>query len=175
MDVEAFQAMSQVEAEEYLAALLATERQIIDEMSKSAKEHGVEFDYSLESLPGCLKWLMRQARMYPVPVPTETPDWIRSARPQEAMEFDDESKSILLRGGYYLGECFARRPKLRWAIGDPEYMHCNMPVVTGFQNNQELPPLLVFENLCARVIELGHSESVFDSVIENWRQSVRGE
>ncbi len=172
MDFEAFQSMTNAEAVEYLSSLLATERPIVDDISKAAREKGVNFDYTLETLPECLKWLMRQMRMTAVPLPPDIPDWIRSTQPQGLSEFDDESKSLILRGGYYLGECFARRPGLSWAIGNPKFMFCNMPVITGFQNDQELPPLLVFENLCARVLERNQPNSVFDSVIDNWRQSM---
>jgi hypothetical protein len=164
--------MVQAEADEYLAAFLQSERSLLEHMSLSASGEGVAFDYSLDSLPRCLKWLMKNVRMHAVELPNGIPDWVRSAHPIGVAEFDDESKAMLLRGGFYLGECFARLPGLRWATGNREFMHCHMPVVAGFRHEQELPALLIFENLCASVIELGQEDSVFDSTVRTWRESI---
>jgi hypothetical protein len=172
MRIEAFNSMTQAEAGEYLAAFLQSERSSLEGSSRSASAEGIPFDYSLDSLPRRLKWLVRSVRMHVVELPAGIPDWVRTARPNGIAEFDEESKSTLLRGGYYLGECFARQPSLRWATGNPEFMYCQMPVVAGFRGKQELPPLLIFENRCASVIELGQADSVFDSTIRTRRKSI---
>ena len=68
-------------------------------------------------------------------------------------DFDDPSKIMVLRIAYYMGECFVRNfPDLVWAVGDAYTALKNIPVVSGFRGEQEMPPMLVAENLFARVL-----------------------
>jgi hypothetical protein len=172
MDYESFQAMSTDVAHAYLDRLLEVEREALTYASIGAKRSGVDFDYSLASLPRCLAWLVQDVHVNWVPLPDDVPDWMRSAHPRGSSEFDDDSKSILLRTGYYLGECFARLPGFHWTVGDSEYMQMNMPVVTGFQNDRQLPPLVVVENLFLRIVADGAPLSEIDSTIAAWLRDV---
>jgi hypothetical protein len=84
--------------------------------------------------------------------------------------FDDHSKTVLLRAGLYLGECFARLPGFRWTTGNVEYMQMHMPVVAGFRNAEELPPLVVAKNLFSRIVANNAATSIIDSTISVWQE-----
>jgi hypothetical protein len=68
-------------------------------------------------------------------------------------DFDDPSKIIVLRFAYHMGECFVRNfPDLAWSVGEADTALRNKPVVSGFRGGQEMPPMLVAENLFRRVL-----------------------
>jgi len=117
---------------------LEVEREAIQETVGLASKDGVRFDFSMATLPDCLKWMVRQIRISWEPLPADVPEWIRPAHPRGMKVFDDHSKTVLLRAGLYLGECFARLPGFRWTTGNVEYMQMHMPVVAGFRNAEDL-------------------------------------
>jgi len=169
MDYEFFHEMTSDVAQAYLNRFLEVERESLTEVALLAAKDRVSFDYQMTTLPDCLKWFVRQVRTSWISLPADVPDWIRPAHPHGMLEFDDNSKTILLRAGYYLGECFARVPGLRWATGDVEYMEKNMPVVVGLRNNEVLPPLVVVENLFSKIARGDQPESHIDAVIQRWQ------
>lgn len=164
MDYESFHAMSPEVARAYLDRFLKVEREAIAEVSVVAAKAGVDVDYSLAALPNCLAWFLQHVRISWCLSTTILPSG-SVPHPHGLSEFDDDSKTILLRAGYYLGECFARLPGFHWTVGDPDYMQMNMPVVVGFRNDQQLPPLVVVENLFSRITADGAPLSEIDSTI----------
>jgi hypothetical protein len=168
MDYEFFHSMTQDEAHACLNGFLNSEKQALEELKSDALNDGVNLDYSLSSLADVLKWLMKRVRVHRIPVPADEPHWIRQAHHKGLIEFDDNSRVIILRAAYYLGECFARLPRMRWTTGNAEYLQNNMPVVAGFRLNQELPPLVVIENVFARILGDGVPNTNIDSTIGVW-------
>ncbi len=168
MDYEFFHSLTADEARTYSDRFLEVEQQALEEMKALAAKDGVNADYTLSTLAGVLKWMVKQVRIDRFPVPEEVPEWIRQAHSEGLVEFDEDSKTVLLRAGYYLGECFARLPGLRWTTGDAEYMEKHMPVVAGFRGGQELPPLVVVDNMFTRIAGDGHPPTEIDSTIEVW-------
>jgi hypothetical protein len=168
MDYEFFHSLTQDEAHAFLDGFLKSEKPALEGMQSTAVSDGVNFDYSLSSLANVLKWLMKRVHVHRIPVPDEEPDWIRQAHRKGLIEFDDDSRSIILRAAYYLGECCARLPGMRWTTGNVEYLEKNMPVVVGFRLNQELPPLVVIENVFARILGDGAPVTTIDSTIRVW-------
>ena len=90
--------------------------------------------------------------------------------PFGAREIEETSKPIVLRAAYYLGECFARLPGHAWSTGNTEYMGSNMPVVTGFLHDDELPPLAVCDNLLPRAPGDGAPEQAILTMVETWKE-----
>lgn len=175
MDYESFQAMSPDVARAYLDRFLEVEREAPTDVSIAAAKAGVDFDYSLASLPVCLAWFLQHVRVSWVPLQNDAPDWVRPAHPHGSPQFDDDSKTILLRAGYYLGECFARLSGFHRTVGDSDFMQMNMPVVAGFRNNQQLPPLVVVENMFLKIIADGSPSSTIDSTVAAWLRDVLSE
>jgi hypothetical protein len=172
MDYESFHAMSAEVAHAYLDRFLEVERTEIAETAALAANDGVQFDYSIETLPDCLKWMAKRVRIYRTPLPEEVPDWVKQTHPQGLTDFDDDSKTILLRASYYFGECLARLPGLRWTTGDVEYMQMNMPVIAGFKDSDELPSMVVVENMFKKLAADGAPESGIDATIDVWLSKV---
>jgi hypothetical protein len=103
------------------------------------------------------------------------PDWIRESESYEAnlFDFDEQSKTVLLRMAFYLGEAFVRAyAQLRWAVGQPDTAPQGQPVVTGFSSTLELPALLVIENIIARVIAGGEPDGGAEKAVAYWTASV---
>jgi hypothetical protein len=169
MDYEFFEALSFEEARAFLEEFCEVQRQGLEDMKPAAANAGIAFDYCLSSLADVLKWMIKNVRVHRVPVPEDEPWWIRQAHSNGLIEFDDESKTVLLRAAYYVGECFARRPGMRWTTGNVEYLGKNMPVVAGFRAGEELPPLIVVKNMFARIVGDGMPTSEVDATIEVWR------
>jgi hypothetical protein len=168
MDYEFFHALTAEEAQTFLNRFLEVERQGMKETRSQAARDGVDCDYSIGTLADVLKWIVKQVRVHRVPVPEQEPWWIRQAHPDGVAEFGEDSKAILMRAGYYLGECFARLPGLRWTTGNPEYLEKNMPVIAGFRGDQELPPLVVVENMFARIVADGGLPERIDGTLDVW-------
>jgi hypothetical protein len=169
MNFDAFHSMTVNEAREYLAGFLATERGAISIIEPAAHGAGVEMNYTLQSLPSVLKWILSGVTVFRVPVPETEPKWIRDYHKDGLVEFAEPSKYLILRGAYYLGECFVRyHPARSWSIGDSEYMEKNMPVVAGFRSRMELPPILVCESIFSRILGTNAPESHIDVMVNSW-------
>ena len=169
MNYAFFEALSPDQAAAYLTAFLNAEREALTAWQPLAGRDGVEFDFAMTTLPGVLKWMVANVHGHWVPLGEDEPEWIRQAHPQGAFEFDEDSKSIILRAAYYLGECFARLPGHRWSTGNTQYVQHNMPVITGFRNDLELPPLVVMDNVAAKIHEDGKPLSKVDSMVDVWK------
>jgi hypothetical protein len=168
MDHQFFDSLSVQQAMEFLDRFLQLGRQGVAKLQPSADAERLCLDYSLSSLPKVMKWMMRQVHFQWAPVPEEEPQWIRQVHRDGLVEFDEDSKSTILRAAYYLGECFARLHGMRWATGNPDYMEKNMPVVAGFENEQELSPLQVTENLFRRILARGAPDTHIDTAVQAW-------
>lgn len=169
MDSDLFHKLTADEAQILLRDFLDSEKRVLEAMDPDAAIEGVRFDYSQSSLRDVLKWMIKRARVHRMPVPEEEPSWIRQAHRDGLIEFDDDSKAIILRAANYLGECLSRLPGLRWATGHVDYLHENMPVVAGFRQDDELPFVVVVENVCARILGRGAPITTIDSTIETWK------
>ena len=53
-------------------------------------------------------------------------------------------------------------------VGDADTALKNMPVVSGFREGQEMPPMLVAENLLGRVLLGKAGENAFDVAVQAW-------
>ena len=126
-------------------------------------------NYSLDSLADVLKWMMAQVQVTRIPVPATEPWWIRQAHEDGLIEFLDDSKPVVLRAGYYLGECFVRNePALRWTIGAPEFAEKNMPAVAGFPGKHEMAPVMVCENVFSRILGDRAPDTHINTMIQTW-------
>jgi hypothetical protein len=135
MDYEVFQSLSADEAQKCLDHFREAGQKGVDELRPLAAENGCDMDYSLRSLPDFLKWMVKSVSGYRVPISDEVPWWVSQAHPEGAFEFNEASKTSMVRSAYYLGECFARLPGLRWATGDVEYMEKICPSSQAFDMN----------------------------------------
>ncbi len=172
MDYEYFQSLSKEAARDCLASLLDSQRQATPAMVAAAAHDGVSLDFSLSSLPDAMKWMLKRVGVHRRQWDDAVPWWVQHTDPKGFIDFNDDSLTTLLYAGYYLGECFSRLPSLRWDIGSPDYMECNMPVVVGFRNALELPPLEVVENVFTRILGRGAPVTSIDSTLEVWLRDV---
>lgn len=169
MNFSLFETVNPAEAHEHLKGFLDTERVAMNAMIAAAKHAGVKMDYSLGTLPSVLKWIMSAVTVTRVPVSDTEPKWIREFHKDGLIEFPEQSKYLILRAAYYLGECFVRASAaLSWTVGDPEYIEKNMPVVAGFRGRMELAPMMVCENTFAAILGDGEPESVIDVMVRSW-------
>ena len=169
MNFELFDSLTPDEAREHLQGFLDTERVAMEIMIPAAGHAGISMDYSMASLPSVLKWILSGVQIIRVPVPATEPDWIREFHKDGFIDFPAESKYLILRAAYYLGECFVRaHNSLIWTIGDPDYVEKNMPVVAGFQFDKEMAPMMVCENVFSGIRGRGAPESNIDIMIHSW-------
>ena len=129
----------------------------------------VPLDYSIATLPTVLKWMLDQVRLYWVPIDESEPEWIRKSHPHGVPQIDDNCKQFVLSAAFYLGESFARLPGHHWTTGNPKYMGSNMPVVTGFEGDNELPPLVVCENMLPGEPAEAVSEAGIKAIVDHWQ------
>ncbi len=173
MDYHFFDKLTPQDAQEYFDNFLACERIALEQWTPVMQQARLVVDYSLSSLPSILKWMLGTVHYRRVPIPDSEPDWIKQAHKDGLIEFDETSRVVMLRAAYYMGECFVRTyPCLRWAIGNREYMEKNMPVVTGFSHEEELPVAVVVENIFSRVLRGAAGANAFEELIEVWRSNV---
>ncbi len=154
MDFQFFESLSEKEAEDFLEQFLRLESQNCGALIERSRAQGLKLDYSVDSVPPFMIWVARDLRKFSIEPDGKLPDWIRNSESftKYLFEFDDPSKTLILRIAYYIGASFVHQfPWLRWAIGNKEFAQVNMPVVSGFIGGFEMPPILIAENLFARV------------------------
>jgi hypothetical protein len=173
MNFELFEAMTPIKAQEHLQYFLDTESKAVEAMRPAIEKAGLTLDYSVASLAPILKWFFQKIEAVRVPVPDTEPDWIRQAHQEGLIEFPEESKYLILRAAYYLGETFVRtHQSLRWTTGNPEFIEKNMPVVSGFQTGVEMAPQMIMENLAIRILGSNAPLQDIDKAISLWLRDI---
>ena len=66
-------------------------------LEEEARACRISIDFSTATLPEVLKWMARSIRVHWLPLGDDEPEWIRKAHPRGVSEFDDESKTTVLR------------------------------------------------------------------------------
>ena len=169
MNFAFFESLSVEEAQEHLDGFINTEALAIEVMRSAAACASVAMDFSVASLPAFFRWMLPNIEVVRTPVPETEPDWIREFHKDGLIEFTEESKYLVLRTAYYLGECFVRTSnQLSWGIGNIDTIEKNMPVITGFRFKMEMAPLMICENVFAGIVGDGKSELVIDTMIARW-------
>jgi hypothetical protein len=169
MDFQLFESMTPEEAYALLEGFLESERPGVEEIEQLARGEGVYFDYRLATLFGNLKWIYGLVQFTRVPIPDSEPWWIRDFHKDGVIEFHEESRKFVLRAAFYLGQTFVvSNPKLKWTIGNREYIQQNMPVVAGFQKGMEMAAIMVVENVFTRIAGNHGPMSDIDKMIETW-------
>ncbi len=173
MNFELFDLMTRDEAQDHLQGFLDTEGAAMETLHPAAEHAGILMDYSLGTLPSVLKWIGSALHVMRVPVADTEPDYIREYHKEGLIDFPEESKYLILRAAYYMGESFVRaNEKLFWTIGDPEYIQKHMPVVAGFREDDEMAPMMVCKNVFSRVYGRGASDSNIDALVRTWVASM---
>lgn len=155
MNLAFFEQLAPAEASVYLARFVELGRSALPDLVAAAESDGVRADLSVGSVGPVMDWVATQVATVPLEPDPTLPDWIRASDSYEAnlFDFDEPSKVLVLRSGYYLGESFVRAfPRLTWAVGREETAPQGQPVVSGFSHEMEMPVLLVAENLIGRAI-----------------------
>ena len=161
--------MSPQEALEHLQGFLDTERTALELIKPAAAKKGIVIDYSLASLGDFLRWILPSIEIVRVPIPDTEPTWIRAFHANGLIEFQGDSKYLVLRAAYYLRESFVRASgPLSWTVGRAEYIEKNMPVITGFQHKIEMAPLMICENLFSGILGDGEPDNAIDLMIDAW-------
>jgi hypothetical protein len=169
MDFALIESMTPNEANAILHGFLESEKPAIEAMRVHSCNTDTCLNYRLDTLTESLKWFLRQVKVKNVPVPSTEPSWIQHAHKNGLYEFDEVSKTNVLHAAFYLGESFVQaNEKLKWAIGNPEMIQKNMPVVTGFQRGHELAPLMVVENVFLRILGDRVPLTHLDKMVEVW-------
>jgi hypothetical protein len=175
MNFAFFENLTHEEAGAYLDRFLELGRRARPAFAAAAGRNGVRADGSLESIGELARWVAGTVMTILLEPDPDLPDWIRESESYEAnlFGFDEQSKTVLLRMAFYLGEAFVRAyPQLRWAVGQPDTAPQGQPVVTGFSSTLELPALLVTENIIARVIAGGEPDGGAEKAVAYWTASV---
>jgi hypothetical protein len=171
MDFEFFEKLSQDEANAFLSRFRELEAPKIEEMRKQSAVTGFELNFSIQSIAPFMRWALARLVAIPKEPDSQVSWWIRNTDSyiKRLFEFDDQSKSLILRVAYYLGESFVKsHSTLRWGTGNPKYAQTKMPVVVGFRNGKELPPILVADNLLGRVTAEPSKLPDVEKTIECW-------
>jgi hypothetical protein len=172
VNYQLFKSLNPADAEQLLATYLEIGRSDADEMASSAAAAGIRADYSLSSVPRVLEWFHTMLRIVEREADPTLPEWIRSSRTylDGLFDFDENSKALVLQGSYYFGESFVRSfNHLHWGVGKQDFIQENMPVVAGFGDGMEMPPLLVVNNLFRRILIDSGRMSDIEKVVDFWR------
>jgi hypothetical protein len=174
MKYEFFQSLTREEAQQYLERFLTCEREGLMVLRPEAESEGISMDFSLGSVPPLWRWILTRVKTIQGPMDESLPSWIKeSVKATDLVEFEEESKPLVMRAAYYLGEAFVRHSgRLSWGTGNADYMECNMPVVAGFRKGLQLPPITVTENVFLNILAEGDSPRVIEKMIDHWRSLI---
>lgn len=159
-----FRPMDLKAAKAFLRRFIEAGREAIDDASQDAEVARLRLDYSVDSLPMVLKWMMRGVRSIRIPVPDDWPIAVKRCFENGILLIDESSKLAFLRAAFYLGESFVRsNPSLRWATGSRKHRNlmANMPVVAGFVG-EELPPLVSLRYVYLDILDGGRADTIID-------------
>jgi hypothetical protein len=173
MNFKFFESLTKAEAQEYLDEFLAFGHGRGIEILEKHVHFTVDIDFSLESISTIFKLLLPILRTIPREPDLSLPDFIRNTDSYKLklFDFDEESKSIVLVGAYYLGESFVRSNKqLSWATGNTKFAEGNMPVVAKLKHKSEMAPILIAENMFGGIVAGTRKEDSIDIAIEAWKK-----
>ena len=173
MDFDFFNSLSADSANLFLQNFLEKEKIGFALMTDELRQCNINVGFCIDNIEPVLVWLFEKLKTIPS-IPDESlPDWIRNSDSyrQGLFSFDEASNILILRAGYFLGECFVHdNPKLHWATGNVDSAVKNMPVVTGFRRGMEMSPLMVLENVYSRMIADSASTDSISKLIKTWRE-----
>jgi len=175
MDFESFEKLSKAEANAILRRFLEVESVRINETVRQCAVDGIKMDYGIKSIAPFMQWVLSKLATVPKEPDPTVPEWLRNNEIyiNNLFDFDGPSGVLVLRAGYYLGESFVRSHKsLHWSTGDIETMEANMPAVVGFQHQLEMAPVLVADNLLARIVSDPDKIGDIESAVESWNGDV---
>ncbi len=171
MDFAFFESLTVEEARIFLSRFLEEEKVATEKLVAAAKSAGLSADYNVESLVPLFWWVAGGLKTIPREPDLSLPDWIRNSTSytENLFDFDNESKIVVLRSAYYLGETFIRSFQgLQWRIGNAETALQNMPVVHGFRHKLEMAPMLVAENLFGRILSGNGGLGDVQKMVSTW-------
>ena len=170
MGWELLDSLTADEAQVVLRNFLDVESNAFREVLPLAAKDGISVDFSIASIVPMLVWIARQLKQVPIEPPPDIPDWIRRDHEKNCgwVEFDEPSKVLVFRAGYYLGESFVRNVQgLEWGVGHPDYSDKNTPVVTGFVKDEEMPAIRVARVMLSRTVRAGNDAHI-GKAINHW-------
>jgi|GEM_PF-2667643 len=176
MGWELLDSLTTEEAQIVLRNFLEVEEKAVREMVPAATRDGIKADFSIASIAPMLVWIAGQLKQVPIEPPSDIPDWIRKEHEKNCgwMEFDEPSKVLIFRAGYYLGEAFVRNLRgLAWGTGHPDYADKNRPVVTGFTAGMEMAATTIAENMMWRINRTKSDEHA-KKAIAHWLSKAPG-
>jgi hypothetical protein len=171
MRFDLFERMSCEEANAVLAKFLAEEPARLERFREQAKDAGASCDFTIQSVAGFVRYVMESLSTRSIPPDENVPEWIRSTDDYKnsLYEFDERSGDLIVTAAFYVGEAFRRSfDGLEWGTGDTETAFANMPVVQGFENDREFPPILILENLIRRIIEEPEKSGDIEVMVSRW-------
>lgn len=176
MDFEVFENFTDDEALRYVSGFLQVGRDRLPAFCELVSRDGLRADLSIGSIAGIAAWVSRRVVTLPLPPDPDLPHWIRDSEEylNDNFDFDEASKSLILRLAFYYGESFVRtyEDRLSWAVGDRDTAPQGQPVVTGFMHGLQLPVLMVAENVVARLITEGEGARVPAMTVAKWASDV---
>jgi hypothetical protein len=106
MNFGTFQDFSKEEAAQWLSRFLSEEADAMTEYAADLARDGVACDFSLSSIPAHAVWVADHTQTIKLGTDPSVPDWIKESEGYAShnFEFDDDSRVLLLRLAYYLGE-----------------------------------------------------------------------
>lgn len=170
-----FEKLSPKGAHVFLQRFLEVESLHIKETAKRCAADGVKMDFSLKSIPPFMRWICAKLKTIQKEPDPSVPKWLRSNEvyAKNLFDFDEASGILVMRAGYYLGESFVRSFRsLRWGTGDVRTADANMPVVAGFKHELEMPPIIVADNLLARLVVDPKTPRGAKKCVESWTNNV---
>ena len=171
-----FESLSKTEAQEFLDNFLTVESVEIQTLIKSAQKQGIATDFSVDSIEPLFHFSLDQIETVSKEPDGRLPDYIlgSSSYIENLFDFSEASKVIIVKLAYYLGEAFVRTyPQLSWSTGNQENAEQNMPVITGFNHNLEMAPMLISENIIARVIADPESSGDIKAMVKSWQEDIK--
>jgi hypothetical protein len=150
------------------------ESEEVNQSTQDAKTAGVTADFSVDSIPALFAWLLQSIEPLAKDPDPEMPGWMREAHESMGgfIDLADESKPLVLRASYYLGESFVRSfPILTWGLGRPGVAQYHMPVITGFADDDEMAPMLVAENLVRRSLSSRDFFGPVEEAVSVWTKT----
>ncbi len=171
MKPKPFHELSNQEANCFLEEFLESESKVLAEIIESWAINGRELSLVRDNIvPYFLEYdpiVRPKFRDWGDHLPEEMKSLPEHAKGESY--FEEDARICLLRMGYFFGECLRNESnKLHWAVGESKYAYAGMPVIVGFVNGLECPPIQICENTIRKIEKNGLTFDQFLNVFDYW-------
>ena len=161
--------------QEYYDNFLRIEAEVLQNEMQTWKSGGKTLELKPDFIEPYFEELMTSVRIDYIDWPNGVEEYLKNS-PEHSRGhalFNKQTKVNLLRMAYFFGECLRFESKtLNWQLGKSGFAFESMPVIGGFSDNTECPPIAICETIIRKICRGTHDVSQFTKIYNIWKEKL---